>query len=180
MINTSSHKNTADLSSNLFTYKIFLVAKSACLLFMILFSSRISIYSQSLSRPEIMVAFITAKCVDTTYTKVHTRERHYSDYYIKDKLVYEVSITLKLSGEGFVYNRPIDLTCFLPGDLSVSTLLNIDGYELTPDKFHEYQFYAAVKTKGLAKIVLKEWDPQNQFAVENSKIKFIDASFFLD
>ncbi len=154
------------------------------LLFGFLIIPHITYYSQSSSHSEIVVTFISAKCIDTTYTLSTMRTMVYPSqtYYVIDHFVYEVRITLKLNGDNFIYNKPLALTCLFPKGGSKVKIVNQDLTELVAKNSYEYITLIKVKpkVKGWTKITVGEWDDHNLRIVHSSQIRFIDGSFYLE
>lgn len=139
-------------------------------------------YSQGLLKKEIVVTNIAVKCIDTTYTLSPNQTRVYPPRlsYIKDKLVYEIEITIKLNGAGFIYNKPLALSCYLPENESKTIIVNQELFELTTNESYEYLMVLKTKQKGWAKIVVGEWDDHHLRINYFGEIKLIDSSFYID
>lgn len=154
------------------------------LLFGFLIIPLITNNSQSLSHDEIVVTSLSAKCVDTTYTAsvIKTTEYPSKTHYVIDHFVYEVRITLKLSGENFTYNKPLALTCLYPKGGSKVKIVNQDLTELAANNSYAYTMMIKLKpkVKGLTKITVGEWDDYNLRIVHSSQVRFIDGSFYLE
>ena len=150
------------------------------ILFIIL--SQIPFYAQGSLKSEIVVAFISAKCVDTTYTLSPNQTRVYPPRpsYIKDKLVYEIRITLKLYGDGFIFDKPLALTCYLPKDGLKTIIVNQENYALTTNESYEYVMVIKTNQKGWSKITACGWDDYNLRMTQFDGIRFIDGSFYLE
>jgi len=139
-------------------------------------------YSQSSSKREIIVAAVSAECVDTTYTAATAQSRVYphKTVYVKEKLVYELIVTIKLTGDEFVYSKPLAITCYIPDGTSKTIIVNQELEELVPDVFYEYKMLVGTKVKGWAKITLGEWDDYNLKVHQFRGITFIDNSVYLE
>lgn len=149
---------------------------------LLLFISSAPCFSQSTTAKEIVVTFISAKCVDTTYTPSLHQTRVYPPRttYVKDKLVYELDITLKLNGEGFIYSKPLAITCYMPDGNTETIIINEKLEELIPGNFYEYKMFIETKGTGWAKITVGEWDDNEQQTNESGDITFIHNSVYLE
>lgn len=154
------------------------------LLHLILFivMTQIPCYAQGSLNREIVVTFVSAKCIDTTYTLSPHQTRVYPPRlsYIKDKLVYELRITIKLNGDGFIFDKPLALTCYLPKDGSKTIIVNQVCDTLNPNGTYEYVMVIKTNHKGWSKITIGEWDDYNLRITYFNDIRFIDGSVYLE
>jgi hypothetical protein len=130
---------------------------------------------------EIAVTFISAECVDTTY-RISSVTRSYPPRYsyVIDKFEYEIRITIKLSGNGIILDRPLALTCYFPPNGSKTIIVNQENYPLNTDEDYEYLMVIKTKEKGWSKITVSGWDDYNLRTTQYNGIKFIDSSFYLE
>lgn len=140
-------------------------------------------HCQTSAKKEIVVTFINAECVDTTYT-TSTRDVRSRDpralYIISKFLVYELNITLKINGESFIYNDPLSLTCHSPDGTIHSIIINEELDELVYNNFYEYKMLIQTKTNGWAKITIDELNDHNLKTDQSSDITFLDNSVYLE
>jgi hypothetical protein len=151
-------------------------------LLLLMFS--ISIKAQVTSKGEIVITFVTAKCIDTTYTLPVFQTRVYppslQNTYVKDKLVYEVLITVRIGGDNFVFNRPLALTCYLPKNEKQTLIVNQERDELMSDMSYQYSMILTTKQKGWVKVVVGEWDDSELEINNYGGIKYISGSVYIE
>ncbi|MDX9924620.1 MAG: hypothetical protein RBS48_07630 [Ignavibacteriaceae bacterium] len=150
------------------------------IIFLIL--SQTPFHAQGTYNHEIAVTFISAGCFDTTYRLSRRQVPEYSSHqsYVIDKFVYKIRITIKLSGNGIILDRPLALTCYYPPNGSKTIIVNQENYPLNSDEDYEYMMVVKTKEKGWAKISVCGWDEDNLRLKYFDGIKYIDSSFYFE
>jgi len=138
-------------------------------------------YSQEMFKGDILISDLSVECIDTTYiVNPLYKSRPTNIEYEKNKLVYEVILTIRLYGNEFSYNNALALTFSTPDNNSATIIINQELYDLRINEDYEYILNIQSKNGGLTGIDINEWDMYSLSIVKHTNVNFIDYSFYLE
>ncbi len=93
---------------------------------------------------------------------------------------YYLTLSLKLSGPDFYYDKPIVVICKLPDESIIQIILNEEHEYMTDEYFYYFDVEILSKNFGWTELSLAEWDDENNVIVNREDITFLGKSVYLE
>lgn len=150
-------------------------------IFLIIIVSPLFILSQEIYRGDILISDLSSECIDTTYIRSSITRLNPPEYsFKKDKLVYEITLTIKLYGNEYNYSKALALTFETPDNEITTIIVNQELYPMIVDENYEHVLNIQSRESGWVNLKINEWDVHNLVIKNNININFINYSFFIE
>ena len=143
--------------------------------------SPIFTYSQEIFRGDIFISDLTSECIDTTYVRTSITRTNPPEFrFEKDKIVYMLTLKIKLYGNEYYYNSAIALTFNTP-DNDISTIIvNQELYPMTFDEEYEHIINIHSREPGWVNVEINEWNIHSLEIKNNINVNFLNYSFYIE
>lgn len=150
-------------------------------IFLIILVSPIFILSQEIYRGDILISDLSSECIDITYIRSYITRINPPEYSFKiDKLVYEITLTIKLYGNEYYYSKALALTFETPDNEITTIIINQELYPMTVDENYEHVLNIQSRESGWVNVKINEWDVHSLEIKNNININFINYSFYIE
>ena len=149
--------------------------------FIIILFSPILIFSQEIFRGDIFISDLAAECIDTTFVRISITRTDPPEFkFEKDKLVYELSLIIKLYGNEYYYSNAIALTFKTPDNDISTIIINQELIPMTYDEDYEHMLIIYSREPGWVNVEINEWDVHSLEIKHNINVNFLNYSFYIE
>lgn len=120
---------------------------------------------------QISVYSVSSRYIGVNYRPIFISNETSSSIYqqVMDGWTYEITLTIKLTGENLVWKTPIGVTLIFPDISRQNEIINKESMPLYSNNLYEFRFDVVCRRKGWAMIQmspLEEWDRRSSLNID--------------
>jgi|GEM_PF-4149749 len=140
-----------------------------------------SMHAQSAGDKKITILNAESRFIDDDYIVVgvtHSIPPH--PLKRKDGYIYQITLSIGVSGDDFLWSRPLNCIFTFPDGNKVSKVINTEGYTLFSNEKHHFTIDLHCKMKGQVKIDISPYYEFANHSPSDPDIQFLGNYVYLE